>query len=547
MNNLAYKGEIRESTVRELVEKARKQNYESYLVSLRLERIRMFRGAQINFDFPVTALIGPNGGGKTTILGASACIYSSISPNSIFRKSRIGDTSMNNWKTEYEVVERKTNPKGTLRTEMVFRENEWLRSHAFSREIKVFSITRTVPAIENPLFVLKKMLSATYKPKDNISIASRNIEDIDHIKRQAERILGKSLVNFQLLEITFTTTKRRVLQKRQTESKTMLEDGREMVVRRRIEPPIEKTDRYVQKQLMYVGNDGENDYSEFNFGSGEASVIRMVADIESLPNDSLVLIEEIENGLHPLAVRRMVEYLIDVAKRKSIQAVFTTHSDYALAPLPSEGIWASVDGRLQQGKLSVEVLRAVSGRIDKRLAIFVEDEFAKIWIESVLRERLSENLEEIGIYPVYGDANAVRTHFGHISNPAIPFQSVCFIDGDSVQKADNDARVIRLPGSMPESTIFNSVLNNLENNIALLTVACQRPLDKQDLVAISIKKVSHTNRDPHLLFSQVGLNLGFVPEATVRGAFLAMWIQENPDEVNRIVDPIKHALELPPK
>ena len=94
----------------------------------------------------------------------------------------------------------------------------------------------------------------------------------------------------------------------------------------------------------------------------------------------LVLIEEIENGLHPISVRRMVDYLIDVAKRKNIQTVFTTHSDYALAPLPSEAIWATIDGKLQQGKLSIEVLRSVSGRIDKRLAIFVEDEFAQNWL-----------------------------------------------------------------------------------------------------------------------------------------------------------------------
>ncbi len=58
----------------------------------------------------------------------------------------------------------------------------------------------------------------------------------------------------------------------------------------------------------------------------------------------------------------MVEYLIDVAERKSIQAIFTTHSDYALEPLPNEAIWACIDGRLRKGKLSVEALRAVSGR-----------------------------------------------------------------------------------------------------------------------------------------------------------------------------------------
>jgi len=543
MHDRMCKGEIRDSTIRDLIEKVRKQSYGSYLVSVRLERIRLFRGAQVNFDFPVTALIGPNGSGKSTILGACACICASIAPQDIFRKSRVGDESMDDWIVEYEVIDRDVNPKGTIRAEVTLKGNQWSRSHAFPRCVRIFSINRTVPATENPLFAFKKKLSMSGLPEP-ISISTEEVGNIDHIKREAERILGRSLADFQLLEITFTTTKKFV-QRRVTRME-VLEDGREVLVRRTIDP-IERVKTYSQKQLMYLGKIGESCYSEFSFGSGEASVIRTVADIESQPDGSLVLIEEIENGLHPLAVRRMVEYLIDVAKRKSIQAIFTTHSDYALAPLPSEAIWASVDGRLQQGKLSVEVLRAVSGRLDKRLAIFVEDDFAKTWIEAIVREKLGENLEEIGIYPAYGNGNAVKTHIGHTLNPSISFRSLCFIDGDSRQKEDNENWVFRLPGSMPESTIFDSVLSNLDSNIALLTVACQRPLDKQGTVAEAIREVSRTNRDSHLLFSQLGMRLGFVPEATTRGAFLAIWMQENPSEVGRIAEVIKEALELPPK
>jgi energy-coupling factor transporter ATP-binding protein EcfA2 len=547
MNHSMYRGEIRDSIIRDLIEKVRKQSYGSYLVSVRLERIRLFRGAQINFDFPVTALLGPNGGGKSTILGASACIYSSVLPQNIFRKSRFGDEGMDDWKLEYELIHKPANPKGTVKAEVTFTNNKWSRTGTFPRDIKIFGIDRTLPVIENPKFALRKKLSIHGNPRGKMSISSEEIGNIDHIKREAERVLGRSLEDFQLFEVTYTIRKTKSRPRRQKIIKReLLEDGTELVVRTNPEKVLGESSFSV-KQLIYIGSYGGNRYSEFNFGSGEASVIRMVADIESQPDGSLVLIEEIENGLHPLAVRRMVEYLIDVSKRKNIQCIFTTHSDYALAPLPSEAIWASVDGRLQQGKLSIEVLRALSGRIDKRLAIFVEDEFTKVWVESVIRERLRDNLEEIGTYPVYGDGNAVRTHLGHISNPATPFPSLCFIDGDSKQIENDDALIFRLPGEMPELTIFNSVINNLEDNVALLTIACQRPLDKQNQVAEGIRNISHTNRDPHLLFSQLGMKLGFIPEAIVRGAFLTVWIQENPREVEEIVTPIKRALDSLPK
>jgi len=63
-------------------------------------------------------------------------------------------------------------------------------------------------------------------------------------------------------------------------------------------------------------------YSEFHFGAGESSIIRMVLKIESAPEQSLILVEEIENGLHPVATIKMVEYLIDVADRKKMQGIF---------------------------------------------------------------------------------------------------------------------------------------------------------------------------------------------------------------------------------
>lgn len=545
MTDYDYKSEIRDSLIRELIEKVRKQSYERYLLSVRLESIRLFHGAQINFDFPVTALIGPNGGGKSTILGAIAILHKSIAPKAVFRKSRVGDDAMDNWKIEYELVDKRANPKGTIRTEVTFQKDKWLGNGTFVRPVKILGISRTVPALENASFAFKKKLTTPDTPEDNTTISTKDVEGFDHIKREAERILGKALGNFQLLEVTFTTTKRHI-QKQRTTSRQILEDGSVQIIKRKIDP-IVRVITSEQKHLVYVGDNSGIRYSEFHFGAGEASVIRTVAEIETIPESSMILLEEIENGLHPLAVRRLVEYLMDVAKRKNIQTIFTTHSDYALAPLPPEAIWASIDGKLEQGKLSIEVLRSVSGRVDKRLAIFVEDDFAKNWVEAVIREKLGDRLEEIGVYPLHGDGNAVKTHLGHRANPAIPFHSICFVDGDSKQKEDDKNWIIRLPGSIPESTVFDAVLSNLDNNIALLTVACQRSLDKQGIVAKIIQDISHTNRDPHLLFSKIGLNLGFVPEAIVKGAFLSIWIQENPSEVNSIVEPIKKVLEFPTK
>ena len=105
--------QIRQSTIQGLLEKVRKNNYHKYLKAVRLHRVRGFFGGQVTFEFPV---IGPNGGGKSTILGAAACAYKEIKPSLFFPKSSIGDNSMSEWSMEYETLDRDVNAFGTGKT-----------------------------------------------------------------------------------------------------------------------------------------------------------------------------------------------------------------------------------------------------------------------------------------------------------------------------------------------------------------------------------------------------------------------------------------------
>ena len=492
MTPRSTQSEIRQSQIRDLLEKVRRQSYGQYLLSVNLQKARAFTSATVQLAFPVTALIGPNGGGKSTILGAAACAFKSVKPGTFFPKSAIGDDSMADWGFEYELIDRKLSCDSAIRRSSKFRRLRWVQDEVVDRPVHFFGIDRTVQAAEKGRY--KKLMRSSYQHTG----ASHPLENT--VATETEKILGKSVQSFICAEIE-------------------------------------------ADQDFYIGGDRTLQYSEFHFGAGEASIIRMVAAIESTPDNSLILIEEIENGLHPVATRRMVEYLISVAERKSIQAIFTTHSDFALDPLPSEAIWASIDGKAQQGKLSVEALRAVSGRVDKKLAIFVEDAFAKEWMEAMLRETLANTMDQIAVYAVSGDGNAVKIHRGHRENPAIEFTSLCFIDGDSRQQENPGQGIYRLPGTAPESTVFNDVVNGLSSNLAVLTVSCQRPPEKQEEVKTAINEVSSTNRDPHLLFNQVGIKIGWVSEAIVRGAFFAVWMRQDWARVENLVEPVRLALE----
>jgi energy-coupling factor transporter ATP-binding protein EcfA2 len=472
------RSEIRESTKIQLIEKVRSQKYGKYLHKASISKIRGFSGEDIIFEFPVTALIGPNGSGKSSVLGAVGCAYKPIRPGMFFPKSTVGDESMSGWRIEYELIDKQINPQQLIKRTSNFRQAKWVRGEVANREVLFFGIERTVPAGEKTRY--KQLMRSTYVHRPPLEPLSADVA------KQVEHILGKSVADYRVTN-------------------------------------------YGADDTFLVGRTGENQYSEFHFGAGESSIIRMITTIEKASENSLILIEEIENGLHPVATRRMVEYLIDVAERKSIQTVFTTHSDYALSPLPSVAIWASIDGKLKQGKLSVEALRAVSGRVDKKLAVFVEDEFAKTWVDAILREKLGADYDQVEVHAVHGDGNAVSTHRGHMSNPAITFKSLCVIDGDSAQSENDADNIVRLPGKQPELTVFEAIQTRLSEDIAILTVSCQRAPESQGLVNSAMEEVSRTNRDPHLIFNQLGIKIGFVSETIVRGAFLALWVRANQD------------------
>lgn len=490
-----YKSEIRPSTLSQLSEKVRKQNYGKYLNKITLEKCRSFNASPpIAFDFPVTALIGPNGGGKTTILGACGILYRSIPPRQFFTRNKQLDKEMKDWSISYEAVDKKVNSKDTVRRKASFGREKWSRS-ALDREVLFFGVSRTLPAVERRE-LSRFTISRLVLHEENMKVLG--VETA----RQIEKILGKDVRKYSEVKIS--------------------KGG-------------------AVSLLSGETQDGKS-YSEFHFGAGESSVIKMIIGIESIGDNALVLIEEIENGLHPLAVVRLVDYLIEVAKRKSAQIVFTTHSEYATLALPPDAIWAALNGSAVQGKLEISALRIMVGDISSQLTIFSEDEFAKKWINAIFRDKQKVAFDAVDIFTMGGDGAAVKMNKSHNEDPSTTVPSICVIDGDSQQQENADCKVFRLPGQMPESYIFETVIEKMDDVIGILTVRLMQRFDQSERVKEVIRDIRRSNRDPHLLFAQIGERLGFISESNVIDAFLATWCQYYPDVADRFFDQIKSYL-----
>ncbi|MGW9166907.1 ATP-dependent nuclease [Agromyces sp. NPDC055658] len=479
--------EIRESEKQDLLRRVNRRGYDTYLLAMNLVHLRAYRNASIRFDFPVTALVGPNGGGKSTVLGAAALINKNIKPRQFFAKSGKYDASMVDWKIEYELLEK----AAPIRRTASYRTAKWNRD-AVEREALVFGISRTIPATERK--DLTAFIGGSFTGYGETLLSADTIKAV-------ERILGKEAEKYLLVDGT----------------------------------------KGGDKQLFAARVKGGDAYSEFHFGAGEASVIRIVSDIEMSSDNSLILIEEIENGLHPVATRRLVEYLIEVARRKSCQIVFTTHSNDALLPLPDEAVWACGNGELIQGKLDVNALRTLTGEVDASLAIFVEDEFGEEMALAALRQYSRTHgvsMLGVAIHAVSGAGTAKKLAITHNENPAITFGAMAILDGDKRHDTEPEKYVVCFPGSSdPELFVAHFVADRLDELAPRLALNLNLQFSDGNRVKEVVRERLRTNHDPHVLFEQIGEDLEFTSGTTVARAFLTQWAEHSPNDLIEIFAP----------
>lgn len=479
------------------MDKVRDNKFNKYVKRVTLRKVRGFSEEVIDFKTPVTALIGTNGGGKSTILGALALAYKTVKPGKFFPKSFFGDESMSEWEIEMEITDKKTASDRNITRTAKFKQSKWRRDSFPERDVVYIEIQRTVPAGELSKF--KQFLAGN---RDDFEELSLNADTIKY----ATAVLDKDIANYKAI--------------------------------------IKRSD---QSTKMYVGvANGAISYSQFHFGAGEASVIETIDRIENSIDNSLVLIEELENGLHPVAVRLFVHYLQNVSKRKKLQIVFTTHSQDAVNELSPEAVWASINKKAWNGKLSIESLRAITGQVINSKVIYVEDSFAKEWVENAIGRYASDIASVVKVYTAGGYPNVVKVSHFHNQNPTIASPSIALIDGDikgrpGVDELPKNAKF--LGDTYPDSIVFNYITNNKDNIVSVLRQRCLLTRFSVDRISQEIDSVVNSACDHHLYFSSLSNKLDFTSEIFIRAGMIDIFNEENACFWDDIITFIRTGLE----
>ena len=383
--------------------RARKQVQNDFLDEVRLKGLRGIRTLRVAFDYPVSVIAGPNGCGKSTVLFACAAAYAPagrsartyqpvvkprVAPRAARRppdKARRGRILgiFDRGATQSGGMHRRSNAAGTFAT-------GWYTPAALFPGFSGGGQGGLVDeaggtGLEFYYLAAGVRYSMVWKKGRSWSRGFMGRKGV----RQPERELYlRTLAN-----LTNPSEVRGILQlgRGTFEAEEITPDL--LLFARRILPQKYRGVSLIRgrsRDLLFAGLEHRNAvrYSEFHMSAGERAILRMSKDISGL-RCALILIDEVEAGLHPWTQQQLMLELQRIALRNDLQVVVTTHSPVVLDSVPPEGRIF-----LERDAATLDVTRAPAyrdifqkalyGQSADRLSILCEDEVAEGVILGVL-------------------------------------------------------------------------------------------------------------------------------------------------------------------
>lgn len=341
-----------------------------FLKKILVTEFRNFpKNGEIEFKSPLTAIVGRNGTGKTTLLYLTACAYAPIEeekgktyndliPEStkdhVPMDSQYGFIYQNNTDNKFKWIERQS---GGTRV----GKKEWDKRHSTNPETG----RPHIRARNNSFFFgLEKSISNPF-----IFANHFNITKITQKNRLDE--IGK---DNSLLEKL---------------SESLVEQISE-IVGKNYESIERRTDKYSLLHESSYGYVINGNYSDIASGAGEIAIIRLLDIINEAPDNSLIIIDEPEIAIHPAAQPKILEFLLKRALGKNHQIVFTTHSYFLLKYLPPESIILleqDLSREIESKNVNSSIaFKDISGENIFKIEAFVEDRFAANFLNSILNQ-----------------------------------------------------------------------------------------------------------------------------------------------------------------
>ena len=318
----------------------KKPHFPHFLGQLWIDGIRGIHDLRVVFDYPVSVVAGGNASGKSTVLFAAACAYrvplagvKDFAPSTLFPdyRPKAGAHEDDRPKTTLEFQYSTPDGPSAMR---------WRRSASWSRS---FFGRRGAAQPERPVYL---------RTLSNLS----NPSEVRGVHGMSRLSAAPAQAPLTALQVDFA---QRLLPFRYSQV-VKLSSG--------------------AKNLLFARQQGGAAYSELHMAAGERAILRLAHDVAQL-RKALVLIDEVETGLHPWVQQLLMVQLQQLALLNDLQVVVTTHSPVVLDCVPEHGrIFLERD---EDGRVAVVppyrdlVQNALYGRSGDALNLLCEDDAAE--------------------------------------------------------------------------------------------------------------------------------------------------------------------------
>lgn len=364
------------------------------LKSISITKLKNLRNVEINFQgSPLVAIMGVNGVGKSTILHALACCYK---PNEDLRKDyKFSEFFLPNtyalWNdSKFSITYSYRDVARIIENaEKVYqKQKRWTPKYAQrpERYCSYFGIKTCVPDIE----------ADHAKSFVALTMDGRNDDTSRKILDSCRYVLD---IPYQELAICKHTS---------------------------------------GKEYLGVRRDVIGYCTSFSMGAGEQRVFKLLSEALRCPKYSLILIDEIDLLLHENALKRLVKKLFDIASRRSLQIVFTTHS-MLMSDLEEyvqiRYLRQTKDVTLVQTSISTDSIFDLTGDAQRPIKIYVEDKLSETIIHKIATELGCKRLVKTFRFGAANNAFAILS--GKALDDNLDEKTIAVLDGD-VYKTDED-------------------------------------------------------------------------------------------------------------
>ena len=452
---------------------------------IQLKGLRGWDGQRVDFNYPVVAIVGENGSGKSSILQAAASVYRSANPKaSRYSSEFFPDTA---WDQSKDVIITAGIRRGEVSETVSIRKptNRWRGNpERPTREVVYLDLARLQP-------VSGRVGYQRIANLGRVEAGATAFGD-ERIKRLSN-IIGRSYTRAKMATADIDPT----------------------------------------REVPVLEIDGKQ-FSGFHQGAGELTVTELLK--VDFPPNSLVLIDEIETSLHPRVQRRIIRDLATLARVNNFQVILTTHSPFVLEELPDRAriqiVRSGQDRNILIGVSPEFAMTKMDEVVHSRADVYVEDDRAKVLVEEVLAVRRPNVLSDVTVSSC-GPASVGRSLGQMVAANRFTRPTAVLLDGDQ----DPAPGCSILPGTnAPEKFILPKVI---ENNFFEIADRLGRPY--ADVSAAINRAVA--NADHHTWLNSISNDIR-VPADTIWQTIVSEWALKGMSdaEASEIIDPIEAIL-----